>query len=68
MRHTFASHFMRNGGNIPALQKILGHSTLTIRYAHLSLDHRYAPWVNGCGSGPSIYYLSFDAAKKRDRF
>jgi integrase len=41
MRHTFASHFMINGGNILALQKILGHSSLamTMRYAHLSPDH-----------------------------
>lgn len=41
MRHTFASHFMINGRNILALQKILGHSslTMTMRYAHLSPDH-----------------------------
>ncbi|KZZ10712.1 integrase [Oleibacter sp. HI0075] len=41
LRHTFASHFMMNGGNILALQKLLGHSSLsmTMRYAHLSPDH-----------------------------
>lgn len=41
MRRTFASHFMINGGNILALQKILGHSSLamTMRYAHLAPDH-----------------------------
>lgn len=41
LRHTFASHFIMNGGNILALQKILGHSTLTmtIRYAHLAPEH-----------------------------
>ncbi len=41
LRHTFASHFMMNGGNILTLQKILGHSavTVTMRYAHLSADH-----------------------------
>lgn len=41
LRHTFASHFMLNGGNILTLQKILGHSavTVTMRYAHLSPDH-----------------------------
>ncbi|PSL12660.1 site-specific recombinase XerD [Marinobacterium halophilum] len=41
LRHSFASHFMMNGGNILTLQKILGHSavTVTMRYAHLSPDH-----------------------------
>lgn len=41
LRHTFASHFMMNGGNILTLQKILGHSsvTVTMRYAHLSPGH-----------------------------
>lgn len=41
LRHTFASHFMQEGGNILALQRILGHSTIvmTMRYAHLAPDH-----------------------------
>lgn len=41
LRHTFASHFMMNGGNILTLQKILGHGTVlqTMRYAHLSPDY-----------------------------
>lgn len=41
LRHTFASHFMMNGGNILILQRILGHAslTMTMRYAHLSPDH-----------------------------
>lgn len=41
LRHTFASHFMMNGGNILTLQKILGHASInmTMRYAHLSPDH-----------------------------
>lgn len=41
IRHTFASHFMMNGGNIYDLQKILGHSSLemTQRYAHLAPEH-----------------------------
>ena len=43
LRHTFASHFIQNGGNILTLQKILGHSSLamTLRYAHLAPDHLY---------------------------
>ncbi|MGJ3445081.1 phage integrase [Enterobacter sp. PTB] len=41
LRHTFASHFMMNGGNIVTLQKILGHSTIqqTMVYAHFSPDY-----------------------------
>ncbi len=41
LRHTFASHFIINGGNILTLQKILGHSSIdmTLRYSHLAPDH-----------------------------
>ncbi|PLZ02463.1 integrase [Burkholderia sp. WAC0059] len=41
LRHTFASHFMMNGGNILSLQRALGHHSLamTMRYAHLSPEH-----------------------------
>ncbi|GEK13192.1 phage integrase [Aliivibrio fischeri] len=40
LRHTFASHFIINGGSILALQKILGHATInqTMVYAHLAPD------------------------------
>ncbi|HFW4799606.1 TPA: tyrosine-type recombinase/integrase [Salmonella enterica subsp. diarizonae serovar 60-67:z35:-] len=40
MRHTFATHFMMNGGNIVTLQRILGHSNIqqTMTYAHFSPD------------------------------
>ena len=40
LRHTFAAHFMMNGGNILTLQRILGHATIqqTMTYAHLSPD------------------------------
>ncbi|MES9958269.1 MAG: tyrosine-type recombinase/integrase [Sedimenticola sp.] len=41
LRHTFASHFMINGGNILSLQRALGHGSLqmTMRYAHLAPNH-----------------------------
>ena len=41
LRHSFASHFIMVGGNILVLQRILGHSslTMTMRYAHLAPEH-----------------------------
>lgn len=41
LRHSFASHFMMNGGNILVLRDILGHADIqmTMRYAHFSPDH-----------------------------
>ncbi|MFZ6693669.1 tyrosine-type recombinase/integrase [Undibacterium sp. SXout20W] len=41
LRHTYASHFMMDGGNILILQRVLGHSSLamTMKYAHLAPDH-----------------------------
>lgn len=41
LRHTFASHYMMQGGSVLALQRILGHGDIkmTMRYAHLAPDH-----------------------------
>ena len=38
VRHTYASHFVMNGGSIHVLQKLLGHSQIrtTEAYSHLS--------------------------------
>ena len=40
LRHTFASHFMMNGGKILVLQRILGHANIreTMRYDHFAPD------------------------------
>jgi integrase len=40
LRHTFASHYVINGGSILALQRILGHASLnmTMKYSHLAPD------------------------------
>ncbi len=41
LRHTFASHFIMNGGNILTLKNILGHASVlqTMTYAHLAPDY-----------------------------
>jgi integrase len=41
LRHTFASHYMMNGGSVFSLSKILGHADLriTTHYAHLAPDY-----------------------------
>jgi len=38
LRHTFASHYMMNGGALLDLSKLMGHSRVeqTVRYSHLS--------------------------------
>ncbi len=38
LRHTFASHFMMNGGDLYTLQHLLGHHSISVTemYAHLS--------------------------------
>lgn len=65
LRHTFASHFMMNGGNILTLQKGLGHVSLnmTMRYAHLAPD--YLKDVIKLGPIRSFRYL-FDTQADTD--
>lgn len=48
LRHTFATHFMINGGSIITLQRILGHSNLnqTMTYAHFAPDFLQDAIVN----------------------
>ena len=54
LRHTFASHWMMNGGDVFKLQKILGHKSvqMTMRYAHLAPE-AFASDYGRFGTAPS---------------
>ncbi|EBQ8888759.1 tyrosine-type recombinase/integrase [Escherichia coli] len=57
LRHTFASWFIMNGGNIIALQQILGHASIqqTMVYAHLAPDYlQHAVTLNPLGGGLTV--------------
>ena len=41
LRHTFASHLVMKGVDLPTVQKLMGHADIqtTMIYAHLAPDH-----------------------------
>jgi integrase len=53
LRHTFASRLVMAGVDLPTVKELMGHKhiTMTLRYAHLSSDHKQAA-VKKLDKGP----------------
>ena len=52
LRHTFASRLVMAGVDLRTVQELMGHKsiTMTVRYAHLSPEHRVAALEKLCPS------------------
>ncbi|MBI2071197.1 MAG: tyrosine-type recombinase/integrase [Elusimicrobia bacterium] len=67
LRHTFASNFIMKTSDLPALQKILGHSTpvMTQKYAHLSKGHMAVNMLT-FDSGMDTYWTPRDFVNEKN--
>lgn len=65
LRHTFASHWVMNGGDIFKLQKILGHKSIqmTMRYAHLT-PHAFTEDLGRLGQAAPIVRMGSDSRQE----
>jgi len=67
LRHTFASHWVLNDGDLFRLQKILGHKTsqMTQRYAHLAPSAYQSDWGRLGGASESKEGEVVEIARKQ---
>jgi len=69
LRHTFASHLAMQGVDIPSIQKLMGHASIsvTMRYSHLSPEHLRDSIMNLNFTGAASTAPNEEAKPKRQK-